>query len=88
MVAGRFDEAHRLTPASQYLGAARQLTDRTHHLLLTAAPHRGKESASSGLCPPFGAARRSSGLVARGIPNWLFCRADGVLDGHQRYRCG
>jgi superfamily II DNA or RNA helicase len=39
-----FDEAHRLTPTSQYLSAARQLTDRTHHLLLlTATPHRGKE---------------------------------------------
>jgi superfamily II DNA or RNA helicase len=39
-----FDEAHRLTPTSQYLGAARQLADRTHHLLmLTATPHRGKE---------------------------------------------
>ncbi|WP_406300279.1 DUF3883 domain-containing protein [Embleya sp. NBC_00888] len=39
-----FDEAHRLTPTSQYLGAARQLSDATHHLLLlTATPHRGKE---------------------------------------------
>jgi len=39
-----FDEAHRLTPTSQYLGAARQVADRTHHLLLlTATPHRGKE---------------------------------------------
>ncbi|MFG1612455.1 helicase-related protein [Nonomuraea wenchangensis] len=39
-----FDEAHRLTPTSQYLGAARQLADTTHHLLLlTATPHRGKE---------------------------------------------
>ena len=39
-----FDEAHRLTPTSQYLGAARQLADRAHHLLLlTATPHRGKE---------------------------------------------
>ena len=39
-----FDEAHRLTPTSQYLGAARQLTDKAHHLLLlTATPHRGKE---------------------------------------------
>jgi superfamily II DNA or RNA helicase len=39
-----FDEAHRLTPTSQYLGAARQLADVTHHLLLlTATPHRGKE---------------------------------------------
>lgn len=39
-----FDEAHRLTPTSQYLGAARQLSDTTHHLLLlTATPHRGKE---------------------------------------------
>jgi hypothetical protein len=39
-----FDKAHRLTPTSQYLGAARQLGDRTHHLLLlTVTPHRGKE---------------------------------------------
>lgn len=39
-----FDEAHRLTPTSQYLGAARQLGERAHHLLLlTATPHRGKE---------------------------------------------
>lgn len=39
-----FDEAHRLTPTSQYLGAARQVANRTHHLLLlTATPHRGKE---------------------------------------------
>lgn len=39
-----FDEAHRLTPTSQYLGAARQLAELTHHLLLlTATPHRGKE---------------------------------------------
>lgn len=39
-----FDEAHRLTPTSQYLGAARHLVARTHHLLLlTATPHRGKE---------------------------------------------
>jgi superfamily II DNA or RNA helicase len=39
-----FDEAHRLTPTSQYLGAGRELADRTHHLLLlTATPHRGKE---------------------------------------------
>ncbi|TDD84858.1 helicase-related protein [Actinomadura rubrisoli] len=39
-----FDEAHRLTPTSQYLGAARQLSEVTHHLLLlTATPHRGKE---------------------------------------------
>ncbi|WP_125812498.1 helicase-related protein [Actinoplanes sp. ATCC 53533] len=39
-----FDEAHRLTPTSQYLGAARLLADTAHHLLLlTATPHRGKE---------------------------------------------
>lgn len=39
-----FDEAHRLTPTSQLLGAARELSSRTHHLLLlTATPHRGKE---------------------------------------------
>lgn len=39
-----FDEAHRLTPTSQYLGAAQELSGRTHHLLLlTATPHRGKE---------------------------------------------
>lgn len=39
-----FDEAHRLTPTSQYLGAAQDLASRTHHLLLlTATPHRGKE---------------------------------------------
>ena len=39
-----FDEAHRLTPTSQYLGAAQQVANNTHHLLLlTATPHRGKE---------------------------------------------
>lgn len=39
-----FDEAHRLTPTSDYLGAAREAAKRTHHLLLlTATPHRGKE---------------------------------------------
>lgn len=39
-----FDEAHRLTPTSQYLAAARELSSRAHHLLLlTATPHRGKE---------------------------------------------
>src|SRR5207244_4505878 len=39
-----FDEAHRLTPTSQYLGAAAELANRSHHLLLlTATPHRGKE---------------------------------------------
>lgn len=39
-----FDEAHRLTPTSQYLGAAQQLARASHHLLLlTATPHRGKE---------------------------------------------
>jgi superfamily II DNA or RNA helicase len=39
-----FDEAHRLTPTSQYLVAARELASRSHHLLLlTATPHRGKE---------------------------------------------
>ncbi|MFG1685196.1 helicase-related protein [Nonomuraea sp. NPDC049269] len=39
-----FDEAHRLTPTSQYLGAARHISKVTHHLLLlTATPHRGKE---------------------------------------------
>ncbi|MCZ7434509.1 helicase-related protein [Streptomyces sp. WMMC1477] len=39
-----FDEAHRLTPTSQYLGAAREVANRSHHLLLlTATPHRGKE---------------------------------------------
>ena len=39
-----FDEAHRLTPTSQYLCAAREVARATHHLLLlTATPHRGKE---------------------------------------------
>ncbi len=39
-----FDEAHRLTPTSQYLGAGQEIGDRTTHLLLlTATPHRGKE---------------------------------------------
>ena len=39
-----FDEAHRLTPTSQYLDAARQVADVSHHLLLlTATPHRGNE---------------------------------------------
>jgi superfamily II DNA or RNA helicase len=45
-----FDEAHRLTPTSQYLGAGRELADRSHHLLLlTATPHRGKEHFFRGL---------------------------------------
>jgi superfamily II DNA or RNA helicase len=45
-----FDEAHRLTPTSQYLGAARELANRSHHLLLlTATPHRGKEHFFRGL---------------------------------------
>lgn len=45
-----FDEAHRLTPSSQYLGAAREVANRTHHLLLlTATPHRGKEHYFRGL---------------------------------------
>ncbi|WP_159000922.1 helicase-related protein [Streptomyces sp. SBT349] len=45
-----FDEAHRLTPTSRYLGAARELSRRTHHLLLlTATPHRGKEHFFRGL---------------------------------------
>lgn len=45
-----FDEAHRLTPTSQYLTAARELSGRTHHLLLlTATPHRGKEHFFRGL---------------------------------------
>jgi superfamily II DNA or RNA helicase len=45
-----FDEAHRLTPTSQYLGAARELTNHSHHLLLlTATPHRGKEHYFRGL---------------------------------------
>jgi superfamily II DNA or RNA helicase len=39
-----FDEAHRLTPTSQFLGAAQQVAAVSHHLLLlTATPHRGKE---------------------------------------------
>lgn len=39
-----FDEAHRLTPTSQYLSAAKQVAGASHHLLLlTATPHRGKE---------------------------------------------
>ncbi|MFA9444414.1 helicase-related protein [Egicoccus sp. AB-alg6-2] len=39
-----FDEAHRLTPTSQLLGAAQQVVGRSRHvLLLTATPHRGKE---------------------------------------------
>ncbi|MET8008500.1 helicase-related protein [Streptomyces sp. NPDC005271] len=45
-----FDEAHRLTPTSQYLGAGREVARRTHHLLLlTATPHRGKEHFFRGL---------------------------------------
>jgi len=45
-----FDEAHRLTPTSQYLAAARQAAGRAHHLLLlTATPHRGKEHLFRGL---------------------------------------
>ena len=45
-----FDEAHRLTPTSQYLSAARQLSLKSHHLLLlTATPHRGKEHLFQGL---------------------------------------
>ena len=45
-----FDEAHRLTPTSQFLAAARQVSEQTHHLLLlTATPHRGKEHFFRGL---------------------------------------
>ncbi|WP_166784953.1 helicase-related protein [Cryobacterium sp. Hz7] len=45
-----FDEAHRLTPTSQYLAAAREIADQAHHLLLlTATPHRGKEYYFRGL---------------------------------------
>ncbi|MET8907583.1 helicase-related protein [Micromonospora sp. NPDC004551] len=45
-----FDEAHRLTPTSQYLTAAREAAGRAHHLLLlTATPHRGKEHYFRGL---------------------------------------
>ena len=45
-----FDEAHRLTPTSQLLNAAREVAGRTHHLLLmTATPHRGKEYYFRGL---------------------------------------
>ncbi len=45
-----FDEAHRLTPTSQLLGAAREVAGKTHHLLLmTATPHRGKEHYFRGL---------------------------------------
>jgi superfamily II DNA or RNA helicase len=45
-----FDEAHRLTPTSQYLTAARETAGRSHHLLLlTATPHRGKERYFRGL---------------------------------------
>lgn len=45
-----FDEAHRLTPTSQYLEAAHRLGDVAHHLLLlTATPHRGKEHYFRGL---------------------------------------
>jgi superfamily II DNA or RNA helicase len=45
-----FDEAHRLTPSSQFLTAARQVAEVTHHLLLlTATPHRGKEHYFRGL---------------------------------------
>ena len=46
-----FDEAHRLTPTSQYLGAAQELaTAPITSLLLTATPHRGKEHYFRGLC--------------------------------------
>ena len=46
-----FDEAHRLTPTSSYLGAAMQLARSTHHLLLlTATPHRGREHYFRALC--------------------------------------
>ena len=45
-----FDEAHRLTPSSQFLSAARQISEKAHHLLLmTATPHRGKEHFFRGL---------------------------------------
>lgn len=45
-----FDEAHRLTPTSRYLAAAREAAGRAHHLLLlTATPHRGKELYFRGL---------------------------------------
>ena len=46
-----FDEAHRLTPTAQYLRSARDLSDKSHHLLLlTATPHRGKEHYFRALC--------------------------------------
>ena len=46
-----FDEAHRLTPTSRYLAAARELALHSHHLLLlTATPHRGKEHFFRSLC--------------------------------------
>jgi SNF2 family DNA or RNA helicase len=46
-----FDEAHRLTPTSRYLAAAKELAACSHHLLLlTATPHRGKEHFFRGLC--------------------------------------
>jgi superfamily II DNA or RNA helicase len=44
------DEAHRLTPTSQYLAAGQQLAQVAHHLLLlTATPHRGNEHYFRGL---------------------------------------
>lgn len=46
-----FDEAHRLTPTAQYLPSARDLSGKSHHLLLlTATPHRGKEHYFRALC--------------------------------------
>jgi superfamily II DNA or RNA helicase len=46
-----FDEAHRLTPTSQYLDAARQAAAVAHHLLLLTQPPTEATSISSGRWP-------------------------------------
>lgn len=84
-----FDEAHRLTPTSQFLAAARQVSDRTHHLLLlTATPHRGKEHYFRGLMNlldptlyPWDPKQREydSGLVPSGM-SFLRRMKEGLVD--------
>ncbi len=60
-----FDEAHRLTPTSQYLTAARELSVRTHHLLLlTATPHPAR-STSSAACSTCSTRRCTPGTRGR-----------------------
>ena len=80
-----FDEAHRLTPTSQYLGAAKQVAEVTHHLLLSdgdAAQGQGvvfpvlAQPAGTGAVPGDGRTRRHR----RRPPDapWVDCTFSGV----------